>query len=316
MDGGRGGFLARPAVQKFEREDREGQFVVPVLRSYVGFGGAVFSFMVGAVWFLWLVPAGSALTVAQFVGLAVAGRFLWRTATTTWEAYLREEQNAKRDDFQRRKWAANLGTALVSFLLVWMVGGLPKTWWFLKIRWDDWTGHVFFYTVQAVLAVTLMAAGLLTARWFHKETQEPHELTGKDRADDSLNRARLSFEIRKWEAERRDRAEAQKPRTFRVELVEDSQGGMGLKESYFELALEPERVAEWADAVLGQEDPDVTYERWAGKGKLFSRDQYKQLMDTMAEQGVVRERRGTTGKDLTRRGRRVLGGWLAEYEDA
>lgn len=309
------GLQPRPAVQKVEREDVGGQFLVPFMRSYAGFGLGVMSILVGATWFLWVVPPDAALQVGVFGGLVVALYVVWRGVLARYEeVYWASEGAEERARFHRWRWLYALLSAGCVLALVAMVGGMGKGWWGEgEPTWAKIAEHQLLYTFQWIFSLSLLLSGSLSAWWFWKETKTPHELTGKDRADYMLGMARLRFDWAQWEAGRRPAYQAI-PDTFRVEVTERG-NGQGNRVSYFEVDnVRLGKIATWAPNVLGVKEPDLTYERWSGKGNLFTRPEYDRLTEAFAKNGLLRQKRGTTGYTLTGKGRAILSAWLEQYE--
>lgn len=287
------GRFVRPPVQVTEPVNLETNWRLPILKAWVGVTVSIFMFGFGLIWSLWITPQDIATTIAQFV-------FAFGCASSFWygvviRGMIREEKDTAVMGF--------VASTLYA-LLIWQVGGLPDSWWVIQ---PIWFGNGLADTLQYVACLALMAGGGAGAYWFIKEIREPYELTGRER---------LAY--RMWQEEQR-RAETADvdDKTWFIQAQIANEKDRRKQHISLQFSVHPANFATWAKNILEIRKPDLTYGKWAGRGRLFSRSEYDQLTEELLARGVIAKDGPAQNAPLvlTRAGRAVLGEWLNEYED-
>lgn len=95
------------------------------------------------------------------------------------------------------------------------------------------------------------------------------------------------------------------PPPLRLELDSTDQDGYHGQILHID-AVTPDQLATFARAV--REGRSMALDTWTGKGRLFTRTQYANVMDEMTAAGLVVKSSGNTGRRLTAKGRAVFRG--------
>jgi len=286
--------ITRPAVQVSEQVNIETNFKLPALKAFVGITISLFALGLSLVWALWITPPDIAKDVAWFI-------FLFGTATSFFYG------TVKRGFLERDKVVAIYGFisgSAFAILMSW-IGSLPDSWWGIPPIWFE---NGFLTALQYVICLGIFGGGLYGFYWFAKEIVTPYELTGRER---------VAFDM--WLEERR-RAEVavvdDKTWFIQARVADDS--SKRKQDISLQLEVHPDNFATWAKNVLEMKKPDLTYEKWGGRGKLFSRPGYKKMLDELINCGVLKKGGDAINStlELTGRGRAVLCSWLEDYEDS
>ncbi len=288
------GRFVRPPVQVTEPVNLETNWRLPILKAWVGVTVSIFIFGLGLVWSLWITPQDVAATIAQFI-------FAFGCASSFWYGVV------ARGMIQGEKDVATMGfvASTLYALLIWRVGELPDSWWVIQ---PVWFGNGLLDALQYVICLALMAGGGLGAYWFVKEIREPYELTGRER---------LAYKMWQAEQQRAEIASVDDKTWFIQARIEDERGkkkdiGLQFKK------VHPDNFATWAKNILEMQEPNFTYDKWAGRGKLFSRLQYDEITEELVRRGVLSKEGNADNSTfrITRAGRALLCEWLNEYDDS
>jgi len=309
----RGGMFQQPSHRVIEEGGPRDQVGVPILKAWVGLPGSICIAGLGLIWWLYLVPPDAALTFLAviFASGAVAAGWIGMSP------YLVLDLSTVSDD-HRDKINTRAQWALTAFAgaggLTWLMGQMPKGWWGVDATtWDVLTSSMFVYALQFVVSIALFFGGAFGAYWFQKEIRIPWELTGRDKAVHSLEMAKLAFEQEKWHYD----IEPPPPQRFEIQYLEPAglraEGAVGNSGLFLSFKkVTPTKFTTWARTILSTKKPDLTYDQWEGKGRLFSRLEYDELTEELSrpENRVLIQQRGSTGYTITARGRRLLETWL------
>lgn len=286
--------ITRPSVQVSEQVNIETNFKLPALKAFVGITVSLFALGLGLVWALWITPPDIAKDVAWFI-------FLFGTATSFFYG------TVKRGFLERDKVVAIYGFisgSAFAILMSW-IGSLPDSWWGMPPIWFE---NGFLMALQYVICLGIFGGGLYGFYWFAKEIVTPYELTGRER---------VAFDM--WlEEKRRAEVATIDDKTWFIQAQIANEEGKRKQHISLQFGVHPDNFATWAKNILEMSKPDLTYGKWAGRGRLFSRPDYDQLTEELLARGVIAKDGQAQNAPLvlTRAGRAVLCEWLNEYEDS